>query len=140
MYESLDSQVFRTTTGIQSGPDVFDETRFVMTFLTIMGVTEICNFRLVLEGKMGKEIRESSRLEFLGKFLANNFALSDEEVNTSGPFNRGGIADLPFVENTISNPQKVSRGKFLGSDGLFPFISICKFGSFKNPFATITIL
>ena len=104
MYESLDSQVFRTTTGIQSGPDVFDETRFVMTFLTIMGVTEICNFRLVLEGKMGKEIRESSRLEFLGKFLANNFALSDEEVNTSGPFNRGGIADLPFVENTISNP------------------------------------
>ena len=26
---------------------------------------------------MGKEIPESSRLEFLVKFLANNFALSD---------------------------------------------------------------
>ena len=26
------------------------------------------------------------------------------------------------------------RAKFLGSDGLFCYISICKFGSFKNPF------
>ena len=49
-----------------------------MTFLTILGVTEIlCSFRLVLEGKTGKEIPESSRLEFLEKFSANNFALSD---------------------------------------------------------------
>ena len=36
-----------------------------MTFLTILGVTEIlCNFRLVLEGKTGKEIPELSRFEF----------------------------------------------------------------------------
>ena len=40
-----------------------------MTFLTILGVTEIvCSFRLVLEGKTGKEIPESSRLESLQKF------------------------------------------------------------------------
>ena len=32
------------------------------------------------------------------------------------------------------------RAKFLGSDELFCFSSICKFGSFKNPFATITSL
>ena len=32
------------------------------------------------------------------------------------------------------------RTKFLGSNWLFCFISICKFGSFKNPFATITSL
>ena len=64
-------------TGIQSGLDAFDESRFVMTFLNILGVTKICSFRLVLEGKIGKEIPESSRLEFLEKFLANNFALSD---------------------------------------------------------------
>ena len=38
--------------------------RFVMTFLTIVGVTEICSFRLVLEGKAVKEIPESARLEF----------------------------------------------------------------------------
>ena len=52
-----------------------------MAFLTILEVTEIlCCFKLVLEGKTGKEIPESSRLEFLEKFLANNFALSDAEV------------------------------------------------------------
>ena len=52
MYESSGSQLFRTTTGIQSGADAFDELRFVMTFLTILGDTEIlCN--LVLEGKTG---------------------------------------------------------------------------------------
>ena len=55
-----------------------------MTFLTILGVTEIlCNFKLVLEGETGKEIPESSRLEFLEKFLANNSALSGAEDNTS---------------------------------------------------------
>ena len=65
-----------------------------MTFLTILGVTVILySFRLVLEGKTGKEIPESSRLEFLEKFSANNFALSDAEDNTSGPLNRGGITD-----------------------------------------------
>ena len=87
MYESSGSQFFRTTTGIQSGPDafdesrfimIFDESRFIMTYLTNLEVTEIlCSFRLVLEGKTGKEIPESSRLEFLEKFLANNFVLSD---------------------------------------------------------------
>ena len=141
MYESSGSQFFRTTTGIQSGPDAFEESRFVMTLLTILGVMEIlCSFRLVLEGKTGKEISESSRFEFLEKFLANNFALSDAEDNTSGPLNREGIADSPFVENTISYLPEVPRAKFLGSDGLFCFSSICKFGSFNNPFTTITSL
>ena len=96
MYESSGIQFFRTTTGIQSGPDAFDESMFAMTFLTILGVMEIlCSFRLVLAGKTGKEIPESSRFEFLEKFLANIFALSDAESNTSSPLNRGGIADLP---------------------------------------------
>ena len=55
-----------------------------MTFLTILGVTEIlCSFRLVLEGKTVREIPESSTLEFLEKFSANNFALSDAEGNTT---------------------------------------------------------
>ena len=54
-----------------------------MTFLTMLGVTEILySFRLVLEGKTGKEMPESSRLEFLEKFSANNSALSDAEDNT----------------------------------------------------------
>ena len=45
-----------------------------------------------------------------------------------------------FVESTISNSPKVQRAKFLGRDKLFCFISICTFGSFKNPSAMITSL
>ena len=113
MYESSGSQFFRTTTGIQSGPDAFDESRFVMTFLTILGVMEIlCSFRLVLEGKTGKEIPESSKLEFLEKFLANDFALSDAEDNTFGPLNRGGIADLPFMRTLLAIRQKSREPRF----------------------------
>ena len=71
-----------------------------MTFLTILGVIEIlCSFRLVLEGKTGKEIPESSRLEFLEKFLANNFALPDAKDKITSPLNRGGIRDLPLLRN-----------------------------------------
>ena len=106
MYESSDSQFLRTTTGIQSGPDAFDESRFVMTFLTILGVMEICSFRLVLEGKTGKEISKSSRLELLEKFLANNFVLSDAEDKTSRPLNRGGIADLPLLGIVICRKSR----------------------------------
>ena len=42
-------------------------------------------FRLILEGETGKEVPESSRLEFLETFSINNFALSDAEENSSGP-------------------------------------------------------
>ena len=66
---------------------------------------KLCSFRLVLEGKTGKEIPESSRLEFLEKFLANNFALSDTEDNTSGPLNRGGIADLPLLRTRAKSRE-----------------------------------
>ena len=44
-----------------------------MTFLIIVGVTEICCFRLVLEGKTSKEIPESSRLEFLSVLNKEHF-------------------------------------------------------------------
>ena len=124
MYESSGSQFFRTITVIQSRPNTFDESRFVMTFLTILGVTEIlCCFRLVLEGKTGKEITESSRLEFLEKFLINNFALSDAQDNTSGSLNRTGIADLLLLRTLLAIRQKFG-----------------KFGNFKNAFATIASL
>ena len=78
-----------------------------MTFLTILAVTEIlCSVRLVVEEKTGKEIPKSSRLEFLKKFLANNFTLSDAEDNTSGPLNRGCIADLPLLKMLLAIRQK----------------------------------
>ena len=113
MYESSGSQFFRTATGIQSGPHAFDESRFVMTVLTILGFIEIlCCFRLVLEGKTGKEIPKSSRLEFLKKFLANNFPLSDAEYNTSRPSNRDGMADLPLLRTLLAIPQKSREPSF----------------------------
>ena len=97
----------RITHQIQSGPDPFDKSRFITTFLTILGVTEILySFRLVLEGKTGKEIPESSRLEFLEKFSANNFALSDAEDNTSESLNRGVIADLSLLRTPLGIRQK----------------------------------
>ena len=78
---------------MQSGSDAFDKSRIIMTFFIILIVTKICSFRLVLDLITGKEIPESSRLEFLEKFLANYFTLSDGEDNTSRPLNRRGIAD-----------------------------------------------
>ena len=78
-----------------------------MTFLAILGVTEIfCSFRLVLEGKTGKEIPESAKLEFLEKVLANNFALSDAEDNTSQPLNRESMADLHLLRTLLAICQK----------------------------------
>ena len=59
-------------------PVASDQSKLFMTILTILGVTEIlCSFRLVLEGKTGKKMSESSRLKFLEKVLGNNFALLD---------------------------------------------------------------
>ena len=84
-----------------------------MTFLTVFGVTEIlCSFKLVLERKTGKEIPESSRLEFLEKFSANNFALSGAEDNTSWSLNRGGIADLPLLRTLLAICQKSREPSF----------------------------
>ena len=78
-----------------------------------MGVTEILSsFKLVLEGKTGKEIPESSRLEFLEKFSGNNFALSDAADNTSGPLNRGDTADLNLLRKLLASRQKSSEPSF----------------------------
>ena len=87
----------------------------------------LCSFRLVLEGKTGKEIPESSRLEFLEKFLGNNFALSYEEDNTSGALNRGGIVDLPLLRllnSNSPNPQEPSFWEVMDSFGLVAHTSL----------------
>ena len=101
-----------------------------MTFLTILGVTEIlCSFRLVLEGKTGKEIPESSRLEFLEKILGNNFALSEAEDNTLGPLNRGGIADLPSLKTLLAIHQKSREPSFLEVMDSFVLVAYASFVS-----------
>ena len=78
-----------------------------------MGVTEIlCKYKLVREEKTGEEIPESSRLEFLEKFLANNLALSDAKDNTSSPLNRGGIANLALLRTLLAIRQKSKEPSF----------------------------
>ena len=77
--------------------------------LMVMGVREICNFRLVLEVNTGKEVPVSSRQSYLEKFSANNFALSDAEHNTSGPV---GITDLPLLRTLLPTHQKCRQPSF----------------------------
>ena len=88
--------------------------------------------------KTGKGIPKSSILQFLEKFLANNFALSMQRTTPLGRWMEEVQQIYLFI--TISNLSKVPWAKFLGSDGLFCFIDICKFGSFKDLFATIISL
>ena len=66
-------------------------------------------------------ISESLRLESSEKISAKNFTLLDTEDINSGPIYR-----------RVNSFWEVIR--------LFGFISINKFGKFKNPFATITSL
>ena len=58
----------------------------------------------MLEGKTGKKIPESSRLEFLEKLSMST--LSVAEGNTYGSLNRGGIADLPLLRKLLAIHQK----------------------------------
>ena len=69
-------------------------------------------FQIVLAGKTGKAIPESSRLEFLEKFSPNTFDLSDAEDNTSGPLERGGIADLSLLRSLMAICQKSREPSF----------------------------
>ena len=104
-----------------------------MKFLTILGDTEIlCNFKLVLEGKTGKKIPESSRLEFLETFSANNFALSDAEDNTSGPLNRGGIADLPLLRTLLAIRQKSREPSFWEVMGSFVLLAYASLAALRT--------
>ena len=72
----------------------------------------LCSFRLVLEEKTGNETPEASRLEFVEKVLANNFALSDGEGNTSSSLNRRGIAELPLLRTLLAIRQKSREQSF----------------------------
>ena len=95
---------------------------------------QICSRRENLKKKRYRVIK----ITFLRKVFSKQFCFircrrQHLQAVASRKYSR-----FTFVQNTIGNLQKVQTTKFLGSDGLFCFISICKFGSFKIPFATIT--
>ena len=132
MHESSGSKFFRTTTGIPSGLEAFHESRFVMTFLTIVGVMEICSFRVVLDSKTGKEIPESSRSEFLETFLANNFALSDAEDSNFHQLNRGGVADLPLLRTQLAIHPKFGQPNFREVINFFVLVAYASLAALRT--------
>ena len=69
-------------------------------------------FQVVLEGKTGKEMPQSSRLEFVERFLANNFALSIAESNTPGSLNRRALVELPLLRRLLAIRQKSREPSF----------------------------
>ena len=64
-----------------------------------------------------------------------NIALPDSENNTSRSLNREDVADLPLFRILVTIFQKVPRTKFLESDRLFCFVSICRFWQLQEPFS-----
>ena len=72
MYESSGLHVLLTTTGAQLGPGSFDESRLVMTLISlrVTGIQGI--FKLAQKEKANKRIPESSRLEVFKKMSINS--------------------------------------------------------------------
>ena len=96
--------------------------------------------KLHISSRREKRLRDTIVIKirvFRKVISAKNFALPDAEDNTSGPLNRGDIPDLPLLWTLLAIPQKSRGPRFRGVIGLFCFISIYTFRSFKNPFATI---
>ena len=67
MHESFCSSFLRTTAGIPSRTDAFEESRSAVTGME-------CMFSLLLEGRGAKETHVSLRLEFLKKLLQENLS------------------------------------------------------------------
>lgn len=67
MHESFCSSFLRTTAGITSRTDAFEESRSAVTGME-------CMFSLLLEGRGAKETPVSLRLEFLKKLLQENLS------------------------------------------------------------------
>ena len=106
-----------------------------------MRVTEILwSFKLVVEGKTGKNIPESSRLEFLEKLSAKNFCVSDGKDNTTGPLNRGGIADLPLLTTLLAIRQKPREPSFREVTDFFVLLAYASFAASRTLLQRLLIL
>ena len=75
-------------------------------------------FQISSRMETGKEKPESSRLEFLEKFSANNLVLSDADNNTSRPLNRGGM-----VRTQLAIHQKSKEPSFWEVMGSFVLLA-----------------
>ena len=134
MYESSSSQFFRTITGIRSGPDAFDESRFnhLESYVNIM--------QFQISSRRENKQRDTRVIKFrvLRKFFSKQLCFIRCRRQHFWAVKWRRYSRFTFIENTISNYPKVPRAKFLG--GPFYFSSIYKFDSFKNLFAALTSL
>ena len=133
LHESVGSQLFRTTTQIQSGLDVFDEASFVMTFLTILGVTVI-----LCSSKKDNGYRDT--WVFKIRVLGNNFALLDAEDNISGSMNRGSATGLPVLRTLSAVLQKSQKTSFWEVIDSFVLLANARFSALRTRFAKVTSL
>ena len=88
-------------------------------------------FRTIIEIKLGPDTFDKSKLstlEFLEKFLANNFSLSDAEDNTSGALNRGSIADLLLWRTLLS----IAKSRESQDSGLFVLLEYASLTASKT--------
>ena len=117
IYESSGSQPFRTTTEIQSGPDDFEESGWVMS-LTYIGVIAILSSirRVIPEGKAGKEIPASARLEFLKKISMKHYSFVRCRRQHFSAIQSKKDSRFTLDGNTISNSSKFAGVKFLESE------------------------
>ena len=93
-----------------------------------------------LERKTSKHIPESLRLEFLERFSANNFSLSDAGDNTSMLLNREGIADLPLLRTLSAIRQKSRELSFWEVIDSFLLLAYASLAASRTLFAVITNL
>ena len=65
-------------------------------------------------------------------FLENNFALSDAEDNTSRPWNRGGIADLPMLGTLLAIRQKSREPTFWEAMNYFRLLAYVSLAALRT--------
>ena len=130
-------QFFRTTTGLQSGPDTFNNSRLAMTSITNLGFT---HYAVSHQFQKGKLIKRYQSYQELWRVFSKQICLIGCRRQHLRAIKQTSYSAFTFVPNITSNLPIIKRANFLGNDRFFRFISISKFGSFKNPFARITRL
>ena len=115
-----------------------------MSFLTNLGIPEICCFKFAIERKAGKEIIWVVKIRVLGKEFSKQLHFIRCK---SGPLIRGGIGDLLLLRTLLAICQKSRQpslweviDSFVLLAKLFCFISKIKFGRSKHPLAMIIII
>ena len=75
---------------------------------------------------------ESSRLELLEMFVANNFAFSEAQDNTTRLLNRGGIGDLSLLRRLLAIHQKSQEPSYWEVMDSFVLVAYASFAASKT--------